>query len=378
MPEQGGAGVRELRRALQAFVAQGLRAVTVWMGLLFLLFAPADLWIGGPHGPALAALDVAIAAVFLAVHLLVRRGIIQDGAINPAMGVVTLAVLPYLSANLLITHDPVQSAGWALWQVCLSLLFLSWPWLLGLLAVSNILWGVLVLRMPPSPAWAQYGFVLASATVIAIVAHGVRLRNIRHLVRLRILERERREELERAQRAARDVDAVRDLNEAKTRFINAAAHELSTPMTPIVLQVDLLRNREAGNLTPRQRHALDVLARNVSRLSALLHDVLDSARLQSGRLQVAKAPVDLRALLEEAVADQEAAAREGGVAVRLDCPAALGAPADSKRLAQVVGNLVANAVQFTPRGGTVTVAAAQGPAQVRVEVTDTGAGVAAE
>jgi signal transduction histidine kinase len=348
------------------------------MGLLFLAFAPLDAWVSGPAGGSLAVLDLAIAALFLGVHLLARRGALRDAAATPAMGLVALAVLPYLSANLLITRDPVQSAGWALWQVCLSMLLLSWPWLLALLLASNALWALLVLRLPPSAAWTQYAFVLASATVISIVAHAVRLRNIRHLEGLRILERQRREDLERAQRAAHEVEAVRQVNQAKTQFINTAAHELSTPMTPIVLQVAVLRGQDTGNLTERQRHAVDVLARNVARLNALLHDVLDSARLQSDRFLMAKAPTDLAPLLAEAVADYETGARDKGVAILLSCPAPLVVPVDAKRVAQVVGNLLANAVKFTPPGGSVVVTALPQEGQARVEVADTGAGVAPE
>ncbi|MEA3204393.1 MAG: hypothetical protein QOI63_2075 [Thermoplasmata archaeon] len=368
----------ELRRALQAFVAQSLRTMTLWMGGLFLLFVPLDAWLSGPHGRVLALLDAALAALFLAVHLLARRGVIRERFADAAMGGVALAVLPYLTANLLATQDPVQSAGWALWQVCLSLLVLSWPWLLALLAASNLLWALLVLRMPPQPAWSQYVFVLASATVISIVAHAVRLRNIRHLEGLRIAERLQREALETARREAHEMAAARQVNEAKTRFINAAAHELSTPMTPIVLQVAVLRGREAGNLTERQRRAVEVLARNVTRMNALLHDVLDSARLQSDRFLLAKAPTDLATILAEAVADYEDAAREKAIAVRLACPQHLVVPADAKRIAQVIGNLLGNAIDYTPVGGSVTVAARGEAGGAHVEVTDTGAGIAPE
>ncbi|HUR64670.1 MAG TPA: HAMP domain-containing sensor histidine kinase [Candidatus Thermoplasmatota archaeon] len=371
-------GTPELRRALQASVAQSLRTMTLWIGGLFLLFAPLDALVSGPHGDALAVLDLAIGALFLGIHLLIRRGLIRDGSAHTAMGVAALAVLPYLTANLLITQDPVQSAGWALWQVGLSMLVLSWPWLIGLLAASNVLWAALALRMPPSPAWAQYIFILAGATAISIVAHGVRLRNIRHLEGLRITERLHREQLERAQRTAHEVQGMRQANEAKTRFINTAAHELSTPMTPIVLQVRMLQGQDTSNLTERQRNSLAILGRNVARLNTLLHDVLDSARLQSDRFLMEKAPTDLARILAEAAADYEASAREAGVTLRLDAPISLTVQADPKRLAQVVGNLLNNAVKFTPGGGTVTLAAESRAGQVRVTVADTGIGIPAE
>jgi signal transduction histidine kinase len=227
--------------------------------------------------------------------------------------------------------------------------------------------------MPPSPEWAQYVFILASSTLIATVAHGVRLGNIRHLEGLRISERIHREQLERAQRTAREVQAVRQVNEAKTRFINTAAHELSTPMTPIVLQISLLRKDTEG-MTERQRHGLDILARNVARLNGLLQDVLDSARLQSDRFLLTKTPTDLATLLAEGAADYEAAAAEKGLTVRVACPT-LTVPLDAKRVSQVVGNLLGNAIKFTPKGGAITLTGEALDGKVRVAVADTGTGV---
>src|SRR5207248_669592 len=116
------------------------------------------------------------------------------------------------------------------------------------------------------------------------VAHGVRLRTYRRLESLRLQERRRRIELEQAQRAAREVETVRRVNQLKTQFINTAAHELSTPMTPIVLELRVLRASHAAGATPEQQRSWEVLQRNVDRLRELLADVLDSARLQTDQL----------------------------------------------------------------------------------------------
>jgi signal transduction histidine kinase len=368
-----------MRAAVQAVVAQSLLHVTLWLAPLLLLFAPLDyLYSPAPSGHTLAALDLALGLFLLAAHLLVRTGLIRPSAAHPATGLVVLAVLPYLLGNLVATGDPVQSAGWALWQVCLSLVVLSWPWLVGLLLLSNVLWAVTVVQLPPSPAWQQYAYVLATASVIAIVAHGVRLRTIRRLEGLRIAESHRRMELERAQHAAREVETVRRVNVAKTQFINTAAHELSTPLTPIVLQVRMLRKGPQDNLTDRQRRHIEVLDRNVGRLSALLHDVLDSARLQSDRFHLVRASVDLGDLLRAAAADHEEVARHAGVHLAVRAPASgLQAQADVRRLAQVVANLVGNALKFTPRGGHVELRALEQAGELRVEVADDGLGLAA-
>ncbi|HUR61322.1 MAG TPA: HAMP domain-containing sensor histidine kinase [Candidatus Thermoplasmatota archaeon] len=364
-----------IRLAIQTVVGQTLRAVTAWLGPLLLAFAPLDYFFSpAPAGHTLAALDVALGLFFALVFVLVRSGRIPPQATHAGMGIVVLAVLPYLVANLLVTHDPVQSAGWALWQICLSLVMLSWPWMLGLLLVSNALWIGTVLALPPDPAFQQYGFVLATATTISVVAHGVRLRTIRRLEGLRLAEQARREELERVQVTAREVETVRQVNEAKTRFINTAAHELSTPMTPIVLQLAMLRKEPKGNLTPRQARSLDILERNVGRLNSLLHDVLDSARLQSDRFSLVPAAIDLGALMRQAVADHEDTGRAAGIRLTVEALDTI-VQGDRLRLEQVLDNLLGNAIKFTPTGGIVRLAARREGPMVRVEVTDNGLGL---
>ncbi|MCA1819174.1 MAG: HAMP domain-containing histidine kinase, partial [Halobacteriales archaeon] len=370
--------VPEIRLALQGVVAQTLRSLTAWMGPLLLAFAPLDYFFSPPPSShALAILDLVLGLAFIAMHLLVRSGRVHPRMAHSAMGIVVLAVLPYLWANLIITGDPVQSAGWAIWQICLGLVLLSWPWLLVLLGLSDLLWGLTVVYLPSSPAWQQYTFVLATSNVIAVVAHGVRLRTIRHLEGLRLEERGQREELERVQVTAREVETVRQVNEAKTRFINTAAHELSTPMTPIVLQLAMLRKGGQANLTARQARSIAILERNVGRLNALLQDVLDSARLQSDRFALSVVPLDLAALLAQCVADHEDAARAAGVKIHLDSPP-LPAEGDPNRLAQVLGNLLGNALKFTPRGGGIQVTGRRMESGFRVEVEDSGIGLPAQ
>ena len=192
-------------------------------------------------------------------------------------------------------------------------------------------------------------------------------------------------ERRRAERALREQDALqaanerlREMDRLKTQFINNAAHELGTPLTPIKIQAALLNAEKLGPLSEPQRKSVRVLSRNVDQLGLLLRDVLDSARVQAGRLNVHLAPVPLGPLVREAVESfQEPAAVQGvALSVKVDADAVV--QADATRLTQVFFNVLRNALKFTPTGGKVEVRVARREGQAFVEVRDTGCGIRPE
>jgi signal transduction histidine kinase len=368
----------DVEAAVRTVELASVRSLTLWLAPMFALFAPFDWFASGPAGPVLALQDIALALVYAGLHLWARRPDAERHA-HLAGGLMAAAVLPYQLANLWVTGDPVFAAGLALWQVGIGIVLLHWGWVTALLAISNVAYGTVAWQLAPSnPSsdWVQYGFILVSATVIGLVAHGVRLRTIRRLEGLRLAERARRLELEQAQAAAREVEAVRRANELKTEFINTAAHELNTPLTPILLQMRLLR-RSLADGTPEQSHALDIMERNLERLRELLADVLDSARLQADRLPIRPEAVDLAGIAQAVVHEYGSTAKASGVQLRLDAPPTLSLQGDPKRLHQVVANLVSNALKHTPVTGRVTVRVAAADGHARLEVEDTGPGIPA-
>jgi signal transduction histidine kinase len=164
----------------------------------------------------------------------------------------------------------------------------------------------------------------------------------------------------------------------KTQFINNAAHELGTPLTPIRVQLHLLEESRSGELNEQQRKAVEMLNRNVQRLAALVQDVLDVARLQAGRLSVNPEPMELGPAVEEAVESFRPAAEQAGLELAAYAPADLVVLADPKRVAQVLTNLLSNAIKFTPRGGRVQVRVRRQGGEAVLEVRDTGLGLTEE
>ncbi|HET8628850.1 MAG TPA: GAF domain-containing protein [Thermomicrobiales bacterium] len=166
---------------------------------------------------------------------------------------------------------------------------------------------------------------------------------------------------------------------ARDEFLAVAAHELRTPVTGLKGAAQLLRRRlERGDLDPAQSaRLLGVLTGSADRLTALVDDLLDVSRIRTGRLPLAREPVDLAALARDAVAgarEQDAGAHR----FALDLPAAL-APVtgDPGRLAQVLDNLLENAAKYSPGGGTIAVAERDEGDGVAVTVRDEGIGVPA-
>jgi len=201
-----------------------------------------------------------------------------------------------------------------------------------------------------------------------------------------LLSEEAYQQAEARRRSLKELEVAHErlveLDRLKTRFINTAAHELGTPLTPLKLQLHVLKSQGDAHLTPPQQKAVKVMERNLDRLHLLVQDVLDVARLQNARLSLHPQPLDLAELAREALETFEAPAKEAGIALRLEAPAeggvALRVNADPHRVTQVFTNLLHNALKFTPAGGAITVTLSREGDGVVTRVSDTGNGLTAE
>jgi len=158
-------------------------------------------------------------------------------------------------------------------------------------------------------------------------------------------------------------------------LLNSPSHELNTPITPVRLQLHLLKAAQFGALAREQAHSVDVIDRNIARLAALVQDLLDVARLQGGQMKLQRTPTDLRRLAVEAVDAYRPAAANQGIEIQLMPGPPTLLDADPRRLSQVLANLLSNAIKFTPRGGTIEVRVEELGPMRRLAVQDTGAGL---
>ncbi|MHB8585091.1 MAG: sensor histidine kinase [Thermoplasmatota archaeon] len=195
----------------------------------------------------------------------------------------------------------------------------------------------------------------------------------RDLTERRRIEEERMANLRRLE----EVERLKEMDRFKTQFINTAAHELATPLTPLGLQLEVLKR--GVQLDPeRHQKAMHVLDRNVNRLSGLVHEILDVARMQSMRLSIRTAPVAIDRIVAEAVDSFEESAIANHVVIVRRIDPGLTAPADAQRVTQVLFNLLSNALKFTSSPGQITVEASRVGDDVVVRVRDTGIGLSAD
>jgi PAS domain S-box-containing protein len=190
-----------------------------------------------------------------------------------------------------------------------------------------------------------------------------------------ITERKRAEaEREALLRAAEEArHRAEEASRAKDAFLAMVSHELRTPLTPILAWSAILRD---GNLDPRTDSALAAIERNARTQARMIDDLLDASRIVSGGWRLELAPVDMAPIVRAALDVVGPAAEAKGIALEATLPGgALQVHGDAARLQQVVSNLLANAVEFTPRGGRVAVALEKTGNRARVSVHDTGEGI---
>ena len=176
--------------------------------------------------------------------------------------------------------------------------------------------------------------------------------------------------------AYKDVtDYMRALR-VKDEFVASVSHELRTPLTSIVGYVQMLLDRD--DLPPDAAAQLEVVGRNSGRLHRLVADLLHTARLDEGGTPLVRAPVDLATIVRDCIeAARPAALRSGVELAAVGLPTSLVLMADRERLAQVVDNLLSNALKYTQAGGGVRVSLAVDGDRAELCVVDTGIGIAA-
>ena len=209
------------------------------------------------------------------------------------------------------------------------------------------------------------------------------------LSHMRILARERdrfeeqvlqlREANENLVMAAISAQSLRDLAEAtnrrQTEFLAMLAHELRNPLAPLSMSASLLHS--LGGTTGQLAHVAGVVRRQVDHMAHLLDDLLDAARISSGKITLAVRPMALAGAIDQAVETVMPRIRERDQQLQIELPKeALVIEGDPVRLTQVFANLLGNASKYTGDGGRIVLRARRAGEEVVVEVSDNGSGIA--
>jgi len=181
---------------------------------------------------------------------------------------------------------------------------------------------------------------------------------------------------------ARLYEALVRANQSKNEFVSLVSHELRTPMTSIRGYTDMLRKGIVGPLSPQQQTFIDTISRNVERMRIMVSDLLDISRMESGKLRLKPVATSVKDAVEEAVRIVQEPLQSKQQALAIDVPPALPQViADPDRLAQILINLLGNAVKYTPEHGSVAIHAeeyAKEAGTVHIAVADSGIGMSLE
>jgi PAS domain S-box-containing protein len=162
-------------------------------------------------------------------------------------------------------------------------------------------------------------------------------------------------------------------NRAKDEFLAILSHELRTPLNAIMGWSHMLREGLSEDMA---RHAIEVIGRNARIQKQLVEDLLDVARIASGRLELRRVPLDLRDVGRTAVDSVLPSARTKNVTLSFEAVEAAPVAGDPNRMQQMIANLLSNALKFTEPGGRITVRVTRQPGVAELSVTDTGIGIA--
>ncbi len=173
-------------------------------------------------------------------------------------------------------------------------------------------------------------------------------------------------------------EKLKAVDKMKSDFYALMSHELRTPLTSIKEGTNLFLEGQVGEVTEKQKKILSIIAEESNRLIDLVNSLLDIARLEAGMVAYSFSTLDLNALVMRAVKEVAPLAEAKRISVEKDLHVLPPVPLDAERFLQALRNLIGNALKFTPRGGTVTVASRPVEDGVAISVSDTGPGIPPE
>jgi signal transduction histidine kinase len=223
---------------------------------------------------------------------------------------------------------------------------------------------------------------VAILTTLLVGMRVVLVQRARHAVQAELAESERRyrelfQEAERGREALRTQnERLREVDGLKDDLIALVSHELRTPLTSIVGYLELVQEDE-DELKEEHRSHLEVVQRNAHRLLGLVSDLLFAAQVQAGRVTLEKDLVSIPELLDQAVAAALPAAADRHIDMTVHVRDDADLIGDKQRLAQVIDNLLSNALKFTPSKGSVGISVIARGDTVLIEVKDSGIGISA-
>ena len=176
-----------------------------------------------------------------------------------------------------------------------------------------------------------------------------------------------------------DITALKHMDQIKSEFVSMVSHEIRSPLNSVLAQLKIILDGLAGEVSPRQQEILERASQKVTSLVNLSSELLDLARIESGLISQEKEQLNLSDILADQVAFHAAKAQAKGISLELEpLPELAPVFVDRRNMDEVFSNLISNAINYTPEGGKVVVAAAMESGYLRSSVSDNGIGMASE
>ncbi|MEM4267361.1 MAG: ATP-binding protein [Candidatus Woesearchaeota archaeon] len=169
---------------------------------------------------------------------------------------------------------------------------------------------------------------------------------------------------------------LKELDKAKSNFLNIVSHELKTPLTAMLAHMEVLQDMKS-NLTEQQLLSFDAIKRNSDQLRMLIENILEISRIEAGKFELNITKVDIKGLIKDVVGNLGVLATRKNITLNAKIDDIPAIEADETRLKEILNNLINNAVKFTEKGGVTVFARKEGD-KIRIDVSDTGIGIPKE
>jgi signal transduction histidine kinase len=262
-------------------------------------------------------------------------------------------------------------------------------WIIGLgtvILLSVVAWlglSILSILPPlPDPKIVDFAFLLFIITLSIYLAYKFAKSNIRlEAITIELEDRvlQRTEELVAANRELHNVnEELRELDKMKTQFVSQASHDLRTPLTAIKGSLDNLLMGIAGALSEKQAKIMTRATTSVDRLTNLINDVLDLNRIETGRIILEKTDIPFKALVENIINENHPAADLKQITLKANLGEGINLHIDGSKIERVVGELISNAIKYTPESGTIDISLSTDDQHISLSVKDSGIGMTPE
>jgi signal transduction histidine kinase len=169
---------------------------------------------------------------------------------------------------------------------------------------------------------------------------------------------------------------LKELDHMKQDFVSGVTHELRSPLTSIMMYIDLFFKGATGELNEKQKKFLNIMKNSSKRLNSFINDLLDIAKIERGKMELVKEPLNITTILRETIQLFTVQADEKNIIIVTKIQENIPViSADQNKIRQILNNLLSNAIKFTPEKGTITVEVKNNGEYVQVSVGDTGMGV---